>query len=121
MRALVFISISVIIGFCALAVSTDRVNKDVVDSLRIKRNECERNVEELKRLGFYTVEYSARGTVVFRVKESAWAELSYDDKIRQGLLIYCARMPADGKLVVRIEGHFNGKQLGAVVDGNWLR
>lgn len=48
-----------------------------------------------------------------------WSALDHDDKVRQGLLIFCAKMPTSGRYSVLIKDRKSGQQLGSVVDGNW--
>jgi hypothetical protein len=96
------------------------VNEDVVSGLRSKKAQCQSGLASLKRVGFVTRESSSNDSGSFYVNERAWAELHYDDKIRDGLMIFCARMPDNGRYSAIIYGDKSGSVLGSVINGNWM-
>jgi hypothetical protein len=97
------------------------VNGDLVKSLRPKRAACMTAVEHMLAIGFYKHETTTKsGSIWMQINEPAWHRLDYDDKVRQALLIYCARMPQNGDLTVTLEGSKSGSILGRVVGGNWM-
>ncbi len=91
---------------------------EVRASLLSKQPECIRNVAELETLGTTTLVDRGDFTVM-QVDDYVWSQFSHDDKVRQGLLVYCAKMPASGKYSVLIKGRKSGNNLGGIVDGNW--
>ena len=90
----------------------------VIASMRAKQPQCRLNLLELERLG---LKISDSGTAtVAEYDEFLWGRLDHDDKIRQALLVYCAKMPPSGRYTVMIQGLHDGKTKASVVDGNYF-
>jgi hypothetical protein len=91
---------------------------EVVASLRENREQCRQNFNRLISLGVRVSDKD--GFSVAEYDERIWASFEHDDKIRQALLIFCAKMPDDGHYTVLIAGLHDGKTLASVVDGNYM-
>lgn len=92
---------------------------DVRAELMAKQEQCRVNVAQLEKLGTTTLVGHGDYTVM-QVDDYVWSRFDHDDKVRQGLLVYCAKMPASGKYSVLIKGRKSGDRMGGVVDGNWV-
>jgi len=83
-----------------------------------KRELCRHNLAELQKLGVRVTDYD--GSTTAEYPELAWDSLEHEDKIKQALLVFCAKMPDNGRYTVMIHGIHNGKRLASVVDGNFF-
>lgn len=91
----------------------------VVAQLRQKQTQCRENVRALEAMGAARLA-DVDGSTFAEYDEANWAALDHDDKIRQALLIYCAKMPADGHWSVIIQGRHDGKTMASITDGNYF-
>lgn len=99
--------------------SADTPGGKVVADLRSKQAECRSNLDKAIALGAERVSDSD-GSSVAEFYRPVWDGLDHDDKIKQGLLVFCARMPASGRYSVMIRDRQSGEKLGSVTDGNWF-
>lgn len=98
--------------------SDDLSNSSVINDLRSKRAQCGQNLARLVALGVKISDI--QGATVASYDEGLWASFEHDDKIRQALLIFCAKMPDSGHYTVMIEGLHDGKVKASVVDGDYI-
>lgn len=91
----------------------------VIADLKPKRAQCQENVRQLLDLGGVKIS-DADSYTVAEYYGWNWSAFDHDDKIRQALLIYCAKMPDDGHWSVMIRDRQSGAKLGSVVDGNYF-
>jgi hypothetical protein len=91
----------------------------LVASLIAKREQCRQNLAQMQALGV-KVRDSDNRTAIVEYDERIWGAFEHDDKIRQALLVYCAKMPDSGSYSVMIEGLHNGKLMASVTDGNYF-
>jgi hypothetical protein len=91
----------------------------VIADLRGKQAVCRQNLQELESMGAVRISDSP-GVTEAAFDEGTWNALEHDDKIKQALLIFCAKMPPDGHYQVMIRGLHDGKSMGNVVDGNYF-
>lgn len=109
-----------LVGYCAF--SGGSVNEKVVESLRPKQIACRDSLQIAVKAGLFTSDPGASGGEVrITANEVLWNRLDYDDKVRQGLMVYCSHMPSDGRLTVWIKGSRSGNTLGSVQNGHWFK
>jgi hypothetical protein len=94
-------------------------NQEVVTDLLKKKVACTDAITALEAKGAVRIR-DGNGYTTAEYNEYAWATLEHDDKIRQGLLVYCAKMPNNGEYTVLIQGLHNGKTMASVVNGNYF-
>jgi hypothetical protein len=88
-----------------------------VADLLSKGDQCRANVQQLGREGL-KVSRMARHTDA-TIAEAAWEALTYDEKVKEALLIFCAEMPPSGRYSVFVINAHNGQVMASVVDGNY--
>ena len=93
-------------------------NTAVIADLRPKQPQCRENLQQLEQLGVKVTDVS--GITAADYDETAWAALEHDGKIKQALLVFCAKMPPDGHYTILIRGLHDGKTKASVVDGNYI-
>lgn len=96
------------------------VNQAVAESMAEKRDQCAAAFARLQAIGAVRNVRRGAGALHVAYDERIWRGLTYDEKMRQGLVMYCAEMPADGDLTVVIRGLYDNAKLGAVVSGHWI-
>lgn len=99
---------------------------EINHTLEAKRPECERNLARLLQNGTVsklreTGDTGVLAGVTAFYDEQVWNRLEYDDRVRQGLLVYCAKRPAGAEhYTVLLRSKHDGHDLGSVADGNWM-
>lgn len=103
----------------ALLISGNRVNENLLKSLKADTARCQRVIDRLTRLGI--IREIRRGGDSSRVivDDLRWAAAEHDDKVSTALSTYCLHSPADGHYKVYVEGLRDGKIRGSVINGNW--
>ena len=104
----------------AASAQSGSVNHDVIAGLLPKRDQCRKGLSKAETSGLIRNRRTVSGAVFVEYDETVWAALTHDDKMRQGLVVFCATMPDSGKHMVLVKGLHNGKTLGSVIDGNWF-
>ena len=94
------------------------VNGRVVAELRSEQSQCRTNLRRLETSGTVRISDS-KGVTAAAFDEAGWSVLQEGDKVRLALVIYCAKMPDDGRYRVMIRGLYDGSSLARVVNGNY--
>lgn len=89
-----------------------------IAELLAKQPQCRSNLDQVIALGTTTID-DQDGYTVAHIDEAVWAGLYHDDRVRQALLIFCAKMPADGHYSVLVKGRHDNKNLASVTDGQY--
>jgi hypothetical protein len=90
-----------------------------IEGLRGKQSECQETVRKLQAQGAADI-FDYNGYTVAAYPRSNWEALKHDEKVRQALLIFCAKMPADGHYTVLIKDRDSGRDLSSVLDGKYI-
>lgn len=93
-------------------------NDAMIATLRGRQAQCRKSLRDLEATGDVKISDFSEG-VKAEYDEIAWGALEHDDKIKAAMLIYCAKMPADGLLTLLIQGLHDGKSMASVVNGDY--
>lgn len=122
----IVLGVLAVVVISLLPATPDPETRRLNAGIEAKQPQCRKNLAQLMdngtigRIQESDVGSTIRGVVAF-YDERVWNRLDYDDRVRQGLLVYCAKRPIgfSGRFTAHISSRRDGHKLGAIVDGSW--